>query len=319
MTHGIPAISRRRSGFWNSFSERRPAAAAFVGLLLGSAAVMAYLGRWRMALAFFLAGLVGFLALIAFAASQFSPLNYWLFAAFHVLGAVVGWVAAKQGSRDAYPFYARRGGLILLFLVLPLGATVLFKSLVYQPYTIPTNSMAPTFQAGDYVLASEFAYGYGRYSFPFLLNTPFFGRHPVRGDVAVFRLPDSENIDYVKRIVGMPGDQVQLRAGTLYLNGEPLPREPVGKITVDGQEFSVFRETLPTGRNYEVMELTDDAQGDNTRNFIVPSGQVFVLGDNRDQSNDSRFALVAYVPLENLFARVDAVFSDKDSVWRRLH
>ena len=123
----------------------------------------------------------------------------------------------------------------------------------------------------------------------------------------VFRLPGSSSINYVMRIIGLPGDRIQLKAGTLYLNGKEAERKPQGKTTIDGESFAVFRETLPSGRAYSVIEMSTKALGDNTGELTVPGDYYFVLGDNRDQSNDSRYEDLGFVPAENVFARVGAL------------
>jgi signal peptidase I len=186
---------------------------------------------------------------------------------------------------------------------------LLFRSFVYQPFSIPSGSMVPTLLVGDYVFVSKFAYGYNRFSLPFWappIEGRLFGRLPTRGDVAVFRLPADPGQDYIKRIVGLPGDQVQMIGGVLTINGEPVRREPMADLVVDDGEtklaFRRFVETLP-------MQERDDGPLDDTSPYIVPEGHVFAMGDNREHSQDSRMLTkVGYIPLENIVGRADLRF-----------
>jgi len=163
-------------------------------------------------------------------------------------------------------------------------------------YSIPSRAMAPTIIAGDYVAAQLCA---------------FADRLPERGEVAVFRRPVGAE-DYVKRVVGLPGDRVQMRGGTLYLNDAPVPRERVGdyRFPDRGETLVLYRETLPGGRNYQIVEMSDDGPLDNTALFVVPAGSVFVLGDNRDNSSDSRD--FGFVPLDNLKDRPFVIWWSRD-------
>ena len=193
---------------------------------------------------------------------------------------------------------------------------LLFRSFVYQPFSIPSGSMVPTLLVGDYVFVSKFAYGFTRYSLPFWappIEGRLFGHLPTRGDVAVFRLPADPDQDYIKRVVGLPGDQVQMIGGVLNINGEPVRRAPMADLVVDDGAtrlaFRRFTETLPNGVAHEIMQERDDGPLDDTSLYIVPDGHVFVMGDNREHSQDSRMLTkVGYIPLENLVGRADLRF-----------
>ena len=200
-----------------------------------------------------------------------------------------------------------------------LGAVLLalvFRSFIYQPFSIPSGSMVPTLLVGDYVFVAKFAYGFNRYSLPFWappIGGRLFGRLPTRGDVAVFRLPADPDQDYIKRIVGLPGDQVQMIGGVLNINGNPVQREPMADLVVDDGEtklaFRRFAETLPTGTAHEIMQEKDDGPLDDTSLYVVPEGHVFAMGDNREHSQDSRMLTkVGYIPLENIVGRADLRF-----------
>lgn len=188
---------------------------------------------------------------------------------------------------------------------------LLFRALVAQPFTIPSASMAPTVEVGDYVWSSKFSYGYSNFSLPMgdiLPAFTFAKTGPQRGDVVIFRLPSDPSIDYIKRVVGLPGDTVQIRDGITYLNGTALKREPAGSYDGPAGPFAediearTFTETLPDGRRYVIIEMTEQTMGDNTAVFDVPPGHYFVMGDNRDNASDSRFG-VGFVPEANIIAK----------------
>lgn len=195
-------------------------------------------------------------------------------------------------------------------------ATVV-RSLAYEPFNIPSGSMIPTLLVGDYLFVSKFSYGYSRYSMPFGLGF-FDGRvwfdEPERGDVAVFKLPIDNETDYIKRIVGLPGDRIQVVEGLLYVNGEVVKRERLEdfvnkKPNGDLQRIHRYRETLPNGVSYEVLDAERLGSYDNTDLYIVPDRHYFLMGDNRDNSSDSRVLThVGYVPVENLVGRAEVIF-----------
>lgn len=197
------------------------------------------------------------------------------------------------------------------------------RTVAFEPFNIPSGSMIPTLQVGDYLFVSKYAYGYSRHSIPFspnLFEGRILGALPKRGDVAVFKYPRDNSTDYIKRIVGLPGDRIQMRGGRLFLNGQEVPRESLGPYTVegDGPRMTVrrYRETLPRNggtRQHEILEATDDGPYDNTQEFLVPPGHVFAMGDNRDNSLDSReMNAVGFVPLENLVGRAEMIFFSVD-------
>jgi len=206
-------------------------------------------------------------------------------------------------------------GEVISVIVQALILALLIRTLLFQPFSIPSGSMRPTLLEGDYLFVSKFSYGYSRYSLPFgpdLFEGRLWSGEPERGDVAVFKLPSEPRLDYIKRVIGLPGDTVQMRDGALFLNGEPVEREAIGTIddvdiTEQNQPVRVFRETLPNGVSYRTLDVTQGTVGDDTREFVVPEGHYFMLGDNRDNSADSRFN-VGYVPHENLVGRANIIF-----------
>jgi signal peptidase I len=198
------------------------------------------------------------------------------------------------------------------------GAVMLFAgTAIGQPFIVPSGSMEPTLMIGDEIAAAKFAYGYGRYSAPigFIpINGRILDRSPERGDIVVFALPRNPHETYVKRLIGLPGDRIQMRDGELFINGERVPRQPVGPTTVGISGVQVpamkYVETLPNGRSHDILTVAGGPL-DDTPVFTVPAGHYFMMGDNRDNSLDSRVAPeeggVGYVPAENLIGRVDRV------------
>lgn len=194
---------------------------------------------------------------------------------------------------------------------------LVIRTFAYEPFSIPSGSMIPTLLVGDYLFVSKYSYGYSRFSFPFGL-APFDGRifagQPERGDVAVFKLPADDSTDYIKRIVGLPGDRIQVKDGILHINGEAVQREKVGETgTGGGAAVTIYRETLPNGESHLIRERGDDHFFDDTRVYKVPEGHYFMMGDNRDSSQDSRaLQQVGYVPFDHLVGRAEVIFFSHD-------
>ena len=200
-------------------------------------------------------------------------------------------------------------------IVQALLLALVIRTFLFQPFSIPSGSMRPTLLEGDYLFVTKWAYGYSRHSLPFspdIFSGRIWGSQPERGDVAVFKFPPNPALDYIKRVIGLPGDRVQMRGGQLFINGEAVPREKIGEIdNVDITEMNrpveVWRETLPNGVSYDTLDLTPNGIGDDTREFVVPAGHYFMMGDNRDNSTDSRFT-VGFVPEDHLVGRANIIF-----------
>ena len=215
-------------------------------------------------------------------------------------------------------------------VVYALLIALVIRVLLFQPFTIPSASMEPTLLQGDYIIVSKFAYGYSRHSMPFsppLFSGRVFDRTPHRGDIVVFKLPRDGHTDYIKRLIGLPGDRIQLRQGVVYLNGKQLPRQelqPSTEVSPFGFTHQVqrFLETLPGGKAYVTNDFGPDGDVDNTPEYVVPPKHYFMMGDNRDNSQDSRYPEaigVGYVPEENLVGKADIIllsWNDKASVFK---
>jgi signal peptidase I len=244
------------------------------------------------------------------------------------------------------PPKGRKGGLgettrFLLFVFL---FALILRSFIVAPFVIPSGSMLPRMMIGDFLFVAKWPYGYSRFSMPFGI-APFQGRilasKPERGDVVVFRYPGGGDEDYVKRLIGLPGDRLQVREGALWLNNKPVPRVRIADYLMpvspnspcryvdpsaarmvteaSGKRFCAYRryrETLPGGRSYNILDQMDEGAADNTQVFTVPAGNYFMMGDNRDDSEDSRFPReeggVGYLPADYLIGRALITFFSTD-------
>lgn len=198
----------------------------------------------------------------------------------------------------------------VIFQALLLALVV--RTFLFQPFTIPSGSMMPNLLVGDYLFVSKYSYGYSRFSLPHgpaIFDGRVWSAEPDRGDIAVFKLPRNPRIDYIKRVIGLPGDRIQMIDGALYINGTPVERERAGSWTPEGggPAIPVYRETLPNGVSYDTLDITQRGEGDDTPVYEVPPNHYFFMGDNRDNSLDSRFD-VGFVPFENLVGPAQVIF-----------
>ena len=248
---------------------------------------------------------------------------------------------AQTPDRATESAPARKEDSFLVFLLKLVVVVIVFRSFIFSPFNIPSESMQPRLVNGDYLLAAKWPYGFSRYSLP--LDLPLLPERrvladaPERGDVVIFKQPPLKELDYIKRVIGLPGDRVQMVNGQLYLNGAPIPRQRLSdfeiEITPNTQCYSLqfisrrsdgtdvcryprYRETLPGGRHYEVLDL-GPREMDNTPPVVVPAGHLFLMGDNRDNSEDSRFPAepgrgIGLVPMDNLVGRASIVMWSTD-------
>jgi len=210
-------------------------------------------------------------------------------------------------------------GELILTVIWAIVIALVIRTFAFEPFHIPSGSMIPTLLVGDYLFVSKYSYGYSRYSFPFglpLVPGRVLFREPSRGDVVVFKLPTDNKTDYVKRLIGLPGDRIQVQKGILYINDAPVTREKIDDYVIGdgfGQTVTATRynETLPGGRKHMILEVTDEGILDDTQVYVVPEGHYLAMGDNRDRSQDSRvLSAVGFVPRENLVGRAEfLVFS----------
>jgi signal peptidase I len=217
------------------------------------------------------------------------------------------------------------GGVVELVKTVVIALVIAFgiRTIAFEPFNIPSGSMEPTLLIGDYLFVSKFSYGYSTYSLPYgihLFSGRIFGRVPQRGDVVVFKLPRDPQVDYIKRIIGLPGDRIQMKNGVLNINDEPVKRERIEDF-VNSENGIVMRtaqyiETLPNGVRHPILEQSDNERLDNTGVYVVPPNHYFAMGDNRDNSLDSRvppdLSGVGFVPAENLVGRAEILFFSTD-------
>ncbi len=233
-------------------------------------------------------------------------------------------------KEDSFPVFLLK--LVVIVLV--------FRSFIFSPFNIPSESMLPRLQNGDYLLAAKWPYGYSKYSMPFsvpVIPGRIFAGEPKRGDVAIFKAPPLNEVDYIKRVIGLPGDTVQMVGGVLHLNGVAVPKVRIEDYEVelspntkcylatfqarraDGTavcRYPQYRETLPGGVSYNVLDLLRTPQ-DDTPPIVVPANSLFMMGDNRDNSMDSRFAAIpgegiGIVPQENLVGKATIMMFSTD-------
>ncbi len=206
-------------------------------------------------------------------------------------------------------------------IIYALALAMCIRFVIAQPFRIPSGSMQPTLLVGDYMVVSKWSYGYSRFSVePLNFGWPkgrIFGSEPKQGDVVVFRPVPQQDKDLVKRLIGMPGDRIQMKDSVLYINGEPIKRESEGLAHFkeqygDYDDIAAWRETLPNGVSYTTFDRDPGGRLDTTEEFVVPEGHYFFMGDDRDNSADSRTPEVSLVPLENLVGKVQFVLVSFD-------
>ncbi len=277
---------------WSAFADRRPWATLVLALLLGPVVAMFYLGRARAGLIYLLIQFV-FVPVILIG----YPHSYI--------------VARRQRGKRPTAWHGKWYGLILIMFVSALTIGEGMRTFLWQTFHFPSASMVPSLTTGDRFFVSKFAYGYSRYSFPYGIawfEGRLLPREPERGDIMVFRHPQDIEVDYLKRIVGVPGDTIQMKDGVLHINGEPVKRERIQDYELrPGLFVPQYLETLPNGRAHRIVEQHgDNFRLDETPEYTVPPDQYFVMGDNRDNSADSR--VFGFVPKNNLIGKLTVVF-----------
>jgi signal peptidase I len=236
----------------------------------------------------------------------------------------------SNSARKALSKKRASGGIVdtIKTIVYAVLIALVVRTVAYEPFNIPSGSMEPTLLVGDYLFVSKYSYGYSRYSLPFglpLFSGRIFFRPPERGDVIVFKLPTDTSIDYIKRVIGLPGDTIQMKLGELYINDQEVDRKRIEDYLHQDSDGTIipmkqYIETLPNGRQHRIIKLGDNGPLDNTGEYHVPPGKYFMMGDNRDNSQDSRVLSpgggapppVGYVPAENLIGKAQFIFFSTD-------
>ncbi len=228
-------------------------------------------------------------------------------------------IKGPKPARTAEPTAAGEFAEIVKTIVFALLIAFVLRVLLFQPFTIPSASMEPNLYEGDYIIVSKWSYGYSKYSSGLPINLPVgegrvFGRAPNRGDIVVFKLPRDNKTDYIKRVIGLPGDKIQMIANKLYINGVPVKDVVIGEAEaadVFGPRSVVkVRETLPNGKSFDSQDFGPGGDLDDTGVYEVPAGHYFMMGDNRDNSIDSRVeqsAGVGFVPAQNLVGKAQII------------
>jgi signal peptidase I len=240
-------------------------------------------------------------------------------------------ITAKE-TVEEHEFKGDEWTEIFKTIAIAFAVAMVVRTLLFEPFNIPSGSMKPGLLVGDYLFVTKYSYGYSQHSVPFSL-IPFEGRingkEPKRGDVAVFKLPTNPRTDFIKRVIGLPGDTIQMIGGRLYINGSRVEREFIQKVDTEKKvspyltvtaSTSEYVETLPNGVTHTIFEDSDNGQLDNTNPVTVPEGHYFMMGDNRDNSQDSRVEeVVGFVPFENFVGRAERLFFSLDEdarVWQ---
>jgi signal peptidase I len=230
-------------------------------------------------------------------------------------------MSAERGRNEGGFAEGLRAAIPALLIAL------VIRTLLFEAFNIPSGSMKSTLLVGDYLFVSKYSYGFSHYALPFSppwFSGRIFGAMPERGDVVVFRLPKDDSIDYVKRVIGLPGDHIKVVDGLLFINGKSVKRERVDDFIDDEggvpERVRRWRETLPNGVSYRTLDLQDNGPLENTDEYVVPPDHYFMMGDNRDNSADSRvLSAVGYVPFENLIGKAQIIFfsiGDGQPAWQ---
>ncbi len=209
-------------------------------------------------------------------------------------------------------------------VIIAIAIAIVIRTFLFEPFRIPSGSMYPTLYVGDYLFVSKYTYGYSKHSLPFSLPL-FEGRiwedKPQRGDVVVFKFPQDNRTDFIKRIIGMPGEKIKLEKGRVYINGKVLPREKIEDFVLrdhqgNAERFTQYVETLPEGKQHKILEISDYEVADDMPEITIPKDSYFMMGDNRDRSDDSRIS-VGFVPEENLVGKARFLFfsHNEEGAW----
>ncbi|SDO69571.1 signal peptidase I [Phyllobacterium sp. OV277] len=297
---------------------RGPVSTFLISILGDPVAGLLWIGRGRLAV---LAAIILYGAVIAVCYVGIPPFSLKGLPSPIFLNIIVKAALAVGvcilATKSIPKWYSRGYSLTPVYIACSLILALVVRSFILQPFSMPSSSMAPTLVVGDHFFASKSAYGYSRYSAPLELlpiERSALSKTPERGDIVVFRM---DGVDYVKRVIGLPGETVQMIDGVLNINAKSVKLEKIGTYPYgEGgakRPVPLERETLPNGISYTILNMMDGSVGDNTKVYDVPAGHYFVMGDNRDNSADSRFGL-GPVPFENIFAKAMRIFWNSEGI-----
>ncbi len=299
-------------------TPRGPVSTFLISILGDPVAGLLWIGRGRLAV---IAAIILYGAVIAVCYVGIPPFSLKGLPSPIFLNIIVKVVLAVGicilAIKSIPKWYSRGYSLMPVYIVCSLLVAFVVRSFILQPFDIPSSNMAPTLVVGDHFLASKSAYGYSRYSVPLELlpiERSVLSKTPERGDIVVFRTND---VDYIARVIGLPEETVQMVDGVLHINGKPVKLEKMGTYPYgEGgtkRPVPLERETLPNGISYAILNMMDGGLGDNTKVYDIPAGHYFMMGDNRDNSADSRFGL-GPVPFENIFAKAVRIFWNSEGI-----
>ena len=287
-------------GLYKAIKRRGPWFTFFFTLFFGPVIGMLYLNRGWLAIIYLLITVAVISIESYFLEPLYDPSTFEMIAiadtiALYLIAAIHAFYLALNFNKyEDLKWFSRIIPPIAVFIIVLIPCMLAGRIFLYEPFNIPSGSMEPTFSTGDVLFAKKSAYGYSKYAIPFKLgaslsNGKIFHKRPNRGDAVIFALPKNPKIDYFKRIIGLPGDTVQMKNGMLYINDQKVERKKIEPYQLsDDKLLDQYIETLPNGRQYNVLNETDTESFDNTPLYTVPDGYYFVMGDNRDHSHDSR-------------------------------
>ncbi len=211
------------------------------------------------------------------------------------------------------------GNLKSIFIAIFIA--LLIRSFIFEPFNIPSGSMKPNLLVGDFIFVSKYSYGFSKHSLPFsipLIPGKIFANTPERGDVVVFKTPENNRTDYIKRVIGLPGDKIEIKNGIIFINGSEILRKKLNDFIDTDNKSSNKRVRMYNeyffNKEINILDITDNGIADNTQLFDVPLNHFFVMGDNRDNSQDSRFiSTVGFIPYENLVGKAQFIFFSLDN------
>ena len=201
-------------------------------------------------------------------------------------------------------------------IIIAIFIALLIRSFIFEPFNIPSGSMKPNLLVGDFIFVSKYSYGFSKHSLPFsipLIPGKIFSNTPERGDIVVFKTPENNRTDYIKRVIGLPGDKIQIKNGIIFINGSEILRKKLNDFIDTDKQSSNKRVRMYNeyffNKEVNILDITDNGIADNTQLFNVPENHFFVMGDNRDNSQDSRFiSTVGFIPYENLVGKAQFIF-----------